>query len=357
MKKLYMYLYKRYFVYLFIIFPSFVAVTLLADVIELLRKIKVMVLGDILLYILYQVPEKVYYVLPISTVIALIFLARELINRNEIYAVLTSGISVRSLSVALIFLTGLITFFQIVNVELLMPDAKAKSIDIYKKLKTKKDKNGEEVSFAYNTWVSLEEDLFLYFDFIDFENKRGKNLVLIKFDKNYYPVYRVESKRFEILESSIETFSSRVIVIQNIDKIDVQYVKQYTLPFKIDIDDLKQLVAKRKPVSLTQLYETAKIAQEYGHKYSYYWSKFYSKLASIFAPTVLSIFAVPFVWTRKKNRLFFIFIGIMFYWYLIALISSISATGLIPYQFTLAVDVVFLFVGIFSLLRLRFIEL
>ncbi len=357
MKKLYLYLYKRYLIYLFIIFPSFVAVTLLADVIELFRKIKVMIFGDIILYIGCQIPEKVYYVLPISAVIALIFLARELINRNEIYAVLTSGISIKSLSVSLIFLTIVITFIQIANIELLMPDAKAKSIDIYQKLKAKKDKNDEDISFAYNTWVSLDEDLFLYFDFIDFENRNGKNLVLIKFDQNYYPVYRVESKRFDILKNSIETYSSKVIVIQNIDKIDIQYVRQYTLPFKISLNDLKQLVAKRKPVSLAQLYETAKIAQEYGHKYSYYWSKFYSKLASVFAPTVLSIFAVPFIWTRKKNRLLFIFIGIMLYWYLIALISSISATGIVPYQFTLLVDVIFLAIGGFYLARLKFIEL
>ncbi len=356
MKKLYLYLYKRYFTYLFIIFPSFVAVTLLADIIELFRKIKVMIFADIILYVIYQIPEKVYYVLPVSTVIALIFLARELINKNEVHAILTSGISIKDISISLVFITIFITALQIGNLEFLMPQAKLKSIEIYNKLK-RSYSNDEEIKFAYNTWVSLEKDLFLYFDFIDFETKGGKNLVLIRFDENYYPVYRVESKSFKVLKNSIETFSSRVIVIQNIDNIDVQFVNQYTLPFKIDINDLKTLVAKRKPISLTQLYETAKIAEEYGHKYSYYWSKFYSKLASIFAPTVLSVFAVPFIWTRRKNRLFFIFVGIMLYWYLIALLSSISSTGLVPYQITLSVDVAFIIIGIFYLLRLRFIEL
>ncbi len=356
MKKLYLYLYKRFLVYLLVIFPSFAVVTLLADIIELLRKIKHMIFSDILLYILLQLPEKTYYVLPVSTVIAIIFLARELINRREIYAILTSGISLRSVSVSLVLVTTFITVVQILNLEYVIPDAKAKSYEIYKKLKKGKVEI-DEISVAYNTWVSLSEDLFLYFDFIDFETKSGKNLVLIKFDENYYPSYRVESKKFDVGEKSIEAYDGKVILINDIDNIEVQDVRQYTLPFKISIDDLKHLVAKKKPISLTQLYETAKIAQEYGHKYGYFWSKFYSKLTSVFAPTILVVFAVPFVWSRKKNRLLMIFIGIMFYWYMIALISSISATGIIPYQFTLLVNMIYLFIGVFYLSRLRFIEL
>ena len=356
MKKLYLYLYKRFFIYLFVIFPSFVAVTLLADIIELLRKIKALIISDIFLYILFQIPEKTYYVLPISTVIAIIFLARELINRREIYAILTSGISLKKVSITLVIITIFITLIQVLNLEFVMPDAKAKSYDIYRKLKKKKVKVNE-VSFAYNTWVSLREDLFLYFDFLDFENKNGKNLVLIKFDKNYYPSYRVEAKKFDVLKERIETYNGKVIIINDIDQIEIQKFKQYTLPFKISLDDLKQLVAKKKPVSLSQLYETAKIAQEYGHKYSYYWSKFYAKLTSIFAPTVLAIFAIPFIWTKKKNRILFIFIGIMAYWYLIALLSSIATTGVLPYQFTLIVDGIFLLIGLFYLMRLRFVEL
>ncbi len=356
MKKLYIYLYKRFFIYLLIIFPSFATVTLLADIIELLRKIKHMILSDILLYILLQIPEKAYYVLPVSTVIAVIFLARELIGKKEVYAILTSGISLRTVSTSLIVVTVLITVIQILNLEYIMPDAKAKSYEIYRKLKKGKVKVNE-VSVAYNTWVSLSKNLFLYFDFVDFETRTGKNLVLIKFDENYYPSYRVESKKFEIREKSIEAYDGKVILINDIDNIEVQKVVQYTLPFKISVDDLKQLVAEKKPISLSQLYETAKIAQEYGHKYSYFWSKFYAKLTSVFSPTVLVVFAVPFVWSRKKNRILMIFIGIMLYWYIIALLSSIASTGVIPYQTVLLVNVVFLIIGVFYLFRLRFTEL
>ncbi len=357
MKKLYLYLYKRFFVYFFVVFPAFVFVGILADLIEVLRKIQILDIKKIILYMILEVPEKAYLMLPISIVIAFVLLARDLINSREIYAILINGISVRRISVVLVFLTIFLSIIQIINLELIMPDSKKKATKIYLSIKKKKNLEAKEIQIAYKTWLALENNFFMYFDVLNFKTKSGKKLIIIKLDEKNNPLFTIEGEDFKIKKKLIEIRNGRIINIPNIYDVHMVHVKEYQWPAKIDLDKIKQLIITKLPVSLTEYYKNAKIAEKYGYEYGYYWSKFYSKLATVISPFILALFSLPFLWTKKSNRLILVFVSILVYFYSVALLSSIAETGIIPYPAILIVDVVYIFIGVYFMLKLRFIEL
>ncbi len=357
MKKLYLYLYKRFFVYLFVVFPAFVFVGILADLIEILRKIQILDIKKIILYMVLQVPEKAYLMLPISIVIAFVLLARDLINSREIYAILINGISVRRISIVLILLTVFLSVLQIINLEFIMPDAKKKATKIYLSIKKKKSIEAKEIQVAYKTWLALENNFFMYFDVLNFKTKSGKKLIIIKLDKKNNPLFTIEGEEFKIKKKIIDIKNGRIINIPNIYDVHMVHVKEYSWPAEIDLDKIKQLIITKLPVSLTEFYRNAKIAEKYGYEYGYYWSKFYSKLTTVISPFILALFAIPFLWTKRTNRLILVFVAILVYFYSVALLSSIAETGIIPYVAILSVDLIYIAVGIFFLWKLRFIEL
>ncbi len=357
MKKLYIYLYKRFFVYLFVVFPAFIFVGVLADLIEVLRKIQILDIKKIILYMVLQVPEKAYLMLPISIVIAFVLLARDLINSREIYAILINGISIRKISVVLVLLTVFLSVIQILNLEFVMPDAKKKATKIYYSIKKKNNIEAKEIQVAYKTWLALENNFFMYFDVLNFKTKSGKKLIIIKLDKKNNPLFTIEGEEFKIKKKIIDIKNGRIINIPNIYDVHMVHVKEYSWPAEIDLDKIKQLIITKLPVSLTEYYKNAKIAEKYGYEYGYYWSKFFSKMATVVSPFILSLFALPFLWTKKNNRLILIFVSILVYFYSVALLSSIAETGIIPYFTVLSVDVVYILIGVYFMFRLRFIEL
>ncbi len=353
MKILFRYLYKKLLVYILVIVPSFTFIAMLVEIIEILRKTKKIDYGDIALYSILQSPEKVYYILPVSVVLAFFLLARDLINSKEIYPILLNGISLRKMGIALFIFPLFISFFQLLNLEIVMPQAKKKADSIYQSLKKQKS---SEPLITYNTWITITPKTFAYFSFLDLVKKKGKGINMIVFDKNFNPSLMIEGQSFEV-ENYIKIFNGKTVALKNSQELSIEHFKEFTFPEKIDLNNLRKLVKIKKPISIRQLYISAKMAEKYGYPSSYYWSKMYSKLATVIAPLVLSFALYPLVWSRKKFSIVAISLLILFYWYAAAFLSSLSQTGIIPYYSVLSVDIFFVIFGLFMFSRLKFSEL
>ena len=124
----------------------------------------------------------------------------------------------------------------------------------------------------------------------------------------------------------------------------------------LDLNEFKKLVEVKKPVSLRQLYKTARIAEKYGYPSSYYWSRFFSKLSTVFSPLILSIAVYPFIWKQRKENIGIIVILILLYWYGTGFLTSIAESNVIPYFAVLSMDIIYIFVGLLFLRKLQFIE-
>lgn len=353
MKILYRYLYKKLTIYLLVIIPSFSIVAILVELIELLRKAKNLDFSAVLLYVIYQLPEKVYYILPISVVIAFFLLAKDLINRREIYPILLNGISLKKLGLAIFIFPVFISFIQLANLEMIMPVAKMKAQEMYLFLKNR-PKN--EPLIAYNSWVTIDKRTFMYFGFLDLRKRAGKNIVIIKFNKNFDPVFRIEGSKFTV-ENKIKIKNAKIIDLKSFTDFSIKKVREYDYNQKIDLNSLKKLVKIKKPVSIRQFYKAAVIAEKFGYPASLYWSKFYSKLATVISPFILGFVVYPLLWNRKKYTIAVIAGLIVVYWYATAFLTSIASTNVIPFYVIFSVDFVYLMAGLFLFRRLKFSEL
>jgi lipopolysaccharide export LptBFGC system permease protein LptF len=349
------YVYKKLTAYLLVIFPAFSLVSVLVELIEIIRKSKVQDFNLILIYIFAKLPENFYYIIPVSLIISAFMVANDFIKNREIYPTLLNGISLNYISSRIIIFSVLISFIQLLNLELLMPKTNRIYMQTYQKIKNQPLEN--EKSIAYNLWLKIDEKSFIYFDFFDLEKKVGKEIVIIKMDKNFNPYERWEASDFKVNQDSIELFNGKEILSKNIEDVKVSKFEEKHLNIGIDTEKIKKLIKEKKPVSLTQVYKVAKIAQNYGYDASYFWSQFYKKLATVISPFVLSVFIAGFIWLKNKVIIMVGFLSTVIYWYGTSIISAVASVGNVPYYFIFSFDVLFLSVGFYLIYKTKHPEL
>ncbi|NPA53665.1 MAG: YjgP/YjgQ family permease [Aquificae bacterium] len=349
------YLYKKLFIYLLVILPSISFVTILVELIEILRKIKIFDVSALFMYIIYKLPEKLYFMLPVSVVIVVALLIKDLIQTREIYPILLNGISLKDLGKRIFIFSFIFSLLQILNLETILPEAQKRAEKIYKILR-KKDLEETKKLLAFNTWIALDKRTFMYFDILDFDTKSGKNAIVLKLDKDFKPVLRIEGKSFFVKENKILFFNGKVINLKNPFDFSLEKFREYPFFMNMNIEEFKKLIEIRKPISLKELYTTAKIAEKYGYPASYYWSKFYQKLATVFSPLFLVFAAYPFLWKQKAKYIGIVVILLVFYWYGSGLLSSLAESNVIPYVSVFSIDILYLIIGFIFLRKLDFQE-
>jgi len=347
MKILYRYLFQRLLIYFFIVLPSFSIVVLLAELVEILRKIKILDIKHLLLYLILQLPEKAYYVLPVSVVIALILLAKELIDRREIYPILLNGISLQKLGTVLLTFPLFLSLVQFINIEYVIPETTRKAKMIYEMLKTSKEiKEQDQFVIGYDRWIASSHNQFIYFGFIDLNKKVGKNLIILKFKEGFVPKERLEAKSFRINDSKLDLNDVRIIDFRTINenRLKMTNLKSLSINLPFNIENLKALFKLKKPISPSEFYRSAKVFEKFGYAAHQYWGKFYSIIATIFSPFVLAFITYPFLWSKKKDRIALAFILIVVYWYATAFLTSLVQTGNFPYFIIFSIDIMILFI-------------
>ncbi|MFN3977252.1 MAG: LptF/LptG family permease [Sulfurihydrogenibium azorense] len=355
MKILDRYIYEKLTVYFLIVFPAFSLVSVLVELIEILRKAKVQDFNLILIYILAKLPENFYYIVPISLIISAFVVANEIIKSREIYPILLNGISINYISTRIVIFSIFISFLQVLNLEILMPKSNKVYVETYQKLKNQPLE--DEKAIAYNLWLKLDEKNFIYFDFFDLEKKVGKEIVLISMDENFLPTNRWEAESFKVESNSLTLLRGKEITVKSIEDVKVSKFDEKKVYVSVDPEKIKKLIKEKKPVSITQLYKVAKIAQNYGYDASYFWSKFYQKLATVISPFILTVFAVGFIWRKNKFIILAGFLSTVLYWYGTSIVSAIASVGNIPYYFIFSFDILFLSIGFYLMFKTKHPEL
>ncbi|MCX7760936.1 MAG: LptF/LptG family permease [Hydrogenothermaceae bacterium] len=352
MKILQRYILTKTLAYFFVLLPAFTITSILIESIEIFRKVKVINFELISLYLISKIPENAYYIIPLSILVSIFLVIKDIKKNREIYPILLNGISLLYLSFIFIMISGLITIIQIFNSEYIMPKTVPLSQNFYLKLKDVKEESQKTV--AYSIWLRVKENSFLYFDFLDFRTKTGKGLIYLEFDKDLKPIKELELEEFKIEGNRIYGEKGKFVSIPSLDSVDIKSIDSYKdTSIEIDQEELKKLIKQKKPVSISEFYKIAKISQKYGYESSYFWSKFMQKVTTVISPLILVIFAISFFWKSSYKQIFIGFLGVLFYWYSIAILSSISEAGNIHYSFIASIDIIFLVVGLISLAQIN----
>lgn len=352
MKILDKYIYKKTLMYFLIVFPSFAIISGLVELIEILRKVKDIDIWLITIYILSKIPENSYYIIPASVLVSVFIVIMELKKSKEIYPILTNGISVKYLNIRFLIFSIVVCLIQFINLQLIMPKTVPLTQKIYMKLKNASEENQKTI--AYNTWLKIDENKFIYFEVYDTNSKTGKGLLILEFDKDLKPLKRIESQEFKLIDKKLYVKNYRLIYIKSLNEVIIENIEGLKeINAGIDSKEIEKLIKEKKPISLTDIYKIATISKRYGYEPSYYWSKLFQKVATVISPFVLVIFSVMFFWKNSYYKIFVGFLSILFYWYGISVISSISEAGKLPYISPLIVDMIFILIGSVMILKLK----
>ncbi len=358
MKLLNLYILKKLFIIFLIVIPVFSFVSILIQIIEKIKNIKIFDPLNFLIYLLTSLPEKLYYVIPIAAVISFFIVYRELILSKKIYPIFLNGISIKDLILPAILFSFIVFTVQIINNIIVMPKSDEISQKYYKKLKGANEDKEEKYLFISNQWIKLDNFTFAYFGFLDLNSYMGRNFIYLKLDNtSFYPLFRLEAKKVKIKKYNLKLEEGRVISLREIKNFDYINFKKLDYPVKIDTKNLRKLIKIKRAVSITQFYEKAKIADKFGYPSAFFWSRFFSYLTTLFSPIVLIIFIYPLIWLKRREKYFIIFGSIFIYWYVVPLIASLSESGAVPYFSPVILDFIYLTAGLILLSKIKFVEL
>ncbi len=357
MKLLNRYILQKLLVLFLVTIPAFAFIAMLAQILEKIKNIKKFDTLDFIIYLLASLPEKIYYIIPVAAVIAFIIVYRELIRSRKIYPIFLAGLSVRYLFIPVFIFSILIFALQVIDNIVFMPYGYEIANKYYKKLKgTQSGK--QKYLFIANQWIKVNDYTFLYFGFLDLNKYSGKNFIYMKLNpNNFYPVYRIEANAVKIQNNNLKLEDGKIVSLVNIENFNYSQFKSLNFPEKLDVENLKKLVKIKKPVSVIQLYQKASVADKFGYPSSYFWSRFFSYMASFFAPIVLVTFTYPWIWINKKEKYIAIFGFILIYWYAVSATASLAESGALPYFTPLIIDLIYFIVGLIFLFKIKFVEL
>ncbi|EDP74209.1 hypothetical protein HG1285_04101 [Hydrogenivirga sp. 128-5-R1-1] len=294
-----------------------------------------------------------------AAVISFFIVYRELITSRKIYPIFLNGISIKYLITPAVLFSIFVFFIQLFNNLVVMPKSKELSLKYYKTLKGGKLQSEEDkYIFISNQWIKLDNFTFAYFGFLDLNKSIGKNFIYIKLDnKEFYPLFRVEAKTVNIQKEKLKLFKGRIVSLADVINFDYTKFEKLEYPVKIDTKNLRKLIKIKRPTSILQFYEKAIIADRFGYPSGYFWSRFFSYFTTVFSPIVLTIFIYPWIWLRRREKYIVIFGSILFYWYVISALASLSETGGVPYFSPVFINIIYLILGFILLFKIKFVEL
>ncbi len=280
------FIFKEFWKYFLIIFIAFIGIFFFAD---LIANINIIFryntsFENYLLYVFFKIPEGLYYIIPISTLTSAMFFFSSLNNQMEIISFRTLQIPKKTIIYPL-FISGLIisiiSFF--IN-EFIYP-----TTNYYAKLlritKIEKKKNFA-ITKSNNVWYH-KNNYFLRIKFLFFKLGIMNNVTLIKVDKNFKIVERIDASYGLKKGNSWELSNAEIYKFSNNSLISFEKKDKIILPISLVKEDFYVIEQKIKNLNIFKLAKIISTLEKNKINARKYKVEFYNK---IFYPFVCIIF-------------------------------------------------------------------
>jgi len=253
-------------------------------------------LEQILLYYLYYIPNIISLTLPIAVLLATLFAVSNLAQHNEIVAQLSSGISLYRILMP-VFAGGIILsiaagFFN----ELVVPEANAKRIDLYRFDIRDNPRTG---SIRNNIYVQDREDRKLTMKYYNSKTAEGRDASLQMFDGPRL-VERIDARRMVWRDSVWVMIDARLRSFGNgIEKVEMR--KDTTISdSRIRPRNLVSEQKDPEEMSYTELNEFIAEQRAIGADPKKWLVEKHLKIAMPFANFIVVLIGAPFA-SRKRR--------------------------------------------------------
>ena len=251
------FIFREFWKYFFTIFISYVGIFFFGDLIaniDLLFKYNPAI-QTFIVYSLLKLPQALYFIIPISTLTASMFLFASLNKNFELISYRTLVVPKKIIIKPLILSGIIISFISLLISNAISPKTNY-YVRYYKLYKIQKKRN-IAVSKGNNVWYH-KKNYIIRIKLLLFTMGIMDDISIIKLDKNFKITERIDApyglkkgKKWILMQPTIYKFSSDYIK-------EYRKLNSYTLPFSLNKEDFYVIEEKIKDLSIIKLFKLIK---------------------------------------------------------------------------------------------------
>ncbi len=308
-------------------------------------------------YYLYFLPEILKILTPVAILMASLFSIGKMSSLNEIIAMKSGTMSLYSIMFPLIVLCVFLSLGQLYFNGWIVPQANEKKFVIEQKYLLKQ-KSGGPIYNLYFRDNPLKNVMMQYYDGI---TKSGSSIVIEEFSSDISPrlTSRIDAQRIS-WDSAKAEWRLNTAIVRNYFSDRTIFTKHNEMFVKLNITHKEIIELKKSPEEMTlfEYKDYLDLMKRGGKDIREQLIDYYADYAFPFANLIIVLFAVPFASIKKKGGLAIQISAAMIVSFLYLLFTEVSknigyASNLNPILVGWAANIIFLFVGIITILKTK----
>jgi len=285
-------------------------------------------------YYLFSIPEVIYRMSPMASLLGTIFTLSTLNRNNELVALYSAGVSLFRIMTPVIMSVVLIAVGIFALSDRVMPRfAKEKNFVFYNDI----EKNPSLYSMVKNEkiWYRSKDSIF-YIKTLNENNHEAQGLTLYYFNQVWDLIQMVTADRVQMVGSNWNLFNGSVTLFTEESSFPLtSQFKKKTIVMSEDARDLGSTSRTSDVLSLAELSSFIKKNKEAGLDTVQYEVDYHSKYGFAFAAIVMSLVGIPFSVRRARSGGVMLNIGICLglifaYWIIYSSALTLGNYGQIP---------------------------
>jgi lipopolysaccharide export system permease protein len=308
-------------------------------------------------YLLYKVPEATFqWTIPYAALFSTLLTLGMLSRHSEITAFKAGGISLYRITLPLIFIVLIISFFSFLGNDYLVPFTNQKTRDLIE-VKIKKDPPRSLLK-NFKIWYRGDHHIF-NIQLLDPSKKALKGFTLYKFDDQFRCVQRIDAKEVRWVDEKWRFYDGTIRDFDESGSLQATSFEEMDFPMKEDWESLHKFAWDSDEMSYAELRTYIREIQASGYDATRYLVALHSKLSYPLLNVIMVLIGIPFALKSGRSGGVALSIGVsvmigFIYGVVFYVFISFGKSGVLPPVLACWIPT-FLFglAGIFTLMSLR----
>lgn len=308
-------------------------------------------------YVLYKMPEVIFqWTLPYGVLVSTLLTLGGLSRHSEITAMKAGGVSLYRITLPLISLALILSFFSFLGNEYVVPVTNQKTRHLFS-VQVRKEQPSNSFK-NYKIWFHADHRIF-NIQLMDTENKVLKGMTLYEFNDQFRCVRRIDAREAKWSNGRWRFYDGAVRDFDEKGSIQVSLFKEEDFTLPENWETFQRMERKSEEMSYTELQNYIQRIQSAGYDATRYQVDLYSKLSFPFLNLIMVLIGVPFALKTSRSGGVALSIGISViigfsYGLLFYVFLSFGKTGLLPpFLSSWIPTALFGLAGIFTLMSVR----
>lgn len=308
-------------------------------------------------YVLYKIPEATFqWTIPYAVLLTTLLTLGTLSRHSEITALKAGGISLYRITLPLILIVLLVSFFSFLGNDYLVPFTNQKTrylldVKVRKEPPTGFFKN-------YKIWYRSDRRI-INIQLLDAAKKALKGLTLYEFDDQFRCIQRVDASEAKWVNGKWRFYEGAVRDFDQSGSIRMTSFKEMDFPLKEDWESFRKSAADSAEMSYTELRTYIQKIQAAGYDSTRYLVDLYAKISYPLLNLIMILIGVPFALKTGRSGGVALSIGVSVmigfaYGITFYIFLSFGKSGVLsPLLASWIPTVLFGLAGIFTLMSIR----